>query len=126
MPASARHRTEVTSQMKSKFKGPSSEAWPKWSKRIVLGALFLVFSSPCWAQAPGFAESLAQPATLDSYGGDAVNPCVGKATGYFFTEQDPQDHNWWFCDPAGNHFYLNGVEVVGAGDATGYGPIMTA
>lgn len=63
-------------------------------------------------------------ATLDIYGGDTGQPCLGAATGYFYVEQDSQDSRWWFCDPAGNHFYLNGVQVVAGSDAYGYGTIM--
>lgn len=69
--------------------------------------------------------SAHQSATLDIYGGDAAAPCSGGATAYFEVQKDSQDHRWWFCDPAGNHFYLNAVEVVNGSDANGYGNIMS-
>jgi hypothetical protein len=62
---------------------------------------------------------------LDIYGGDINHACPGGATGYFYTYHDTASQHWWFCDPAGNRFFMLAVEVVGSDDAAGYGRVMT-
>ncbi|HEV2178534.1 MAG TPA: hypothetical protein VGW33_15215 [Terriglobia bacterium] len=65
-------------------------------------------------------------AQLDQYGGDTADPCSGGATGYFYTAKDAVSQHWWFCDPAGNRFFMLGVEVVDYADASGYAKVMTS
>lgn len=65
-------------------------------------------------------------ASLDIYGGDASSPCSTGGTAYFYAAKDAQDQRWWFCDPAGNRFFMNSVEVVDGSEASGYGTVMTS
>lgn len=61
---------------------------------------------------------------LDAYGGDANHPCSSGATGYFYVRQDSSDKRWWFCDPAGNRFFMLAVQVVDESDAAGYPEVL--
>lgn len=63
-------------------------------------------------------------AGLDAYGGDVNHPCNSGATGYFYIHQDSSDKRWWFCDPAGNRFFMLAVQVVDETDAAGYPQVL--
>ncbi|HEV2488864.1 MAG TPA: Ig domain-containing protein [Candidatus Acidoferrales bacterium] len=67
-----------------------------------------------------------QGASSDQYGGDMNHPCPSAATGFFYTYQDTADKHWWFCDPAGNRFFMLAVQVVDEVDATGYSKVLTS
>ena len=56
----------------------------------------------------GFA-SPGQSQTLDRYGGRTDLKCT-HATGWFHTEEIGS--RWWLCTPAGNAFFMQGVEQV--------------
>jgi hypothetical protein len=63
---------------------------------------------------------------LDEYGGDASHTCPDGVTGYFYTYKDAASQHWWFCDPAGNRFYMLSVQVVGESDARDYSQVLTS
>jgi hypothetical protein len=59
--------------------------------------------------------------TLDQYGGDAGHSCVGimkngtaipGATGFFYLYKDTNLKHWMFCDPSGNRFFYECVQVI--------------
>jgi hypothetical protein len=64
-----------------------------------------LFGVPCWSQA------------LDSYGGLKSLKCQ-TATGYFHVEK--LGSRWWFCTPAGNAFFMEGVYAVASGVDASY------
>jgi hypothetical protein len=67
------------------------------------------------------------PSALDQYGGDANHACAGTmkdsspirgATGFFYLYKDTNLKRWMFCDPAGNRFWMLGVQVAGSMTST--------
>lgn len=84
-------------------------------KSLFIGILFLL-AAPCWAQ------------SLDSYYGDSTHVCVGVyglntaghtpgtvipgATGYFYLYKDTNLRRWMFCDPLGNRYFYQAVQVI--------------
>ena len=59
--------------------------------------------------------------SLDQFGGDSSHRCVGTlkngaavpgSTGFFYLYKDTTAKHWFFCDPAGNRFWMLGVQVV--------------
>jgi hypothetical protein len=64
-----------------------------------------LFGVPCWSQA------------LDPYGGLKSLKCQ-TATGYFHVEK--LGSRWWFCTPAGNAFFMEGVYAVASGVDASY------
>jgi hypothetical protein len=61
---------------------------------------------------------------LDQYGGDASHACAGTlkngnlipgVTGFFYVYKDTAAKHWMWCDPAGNRFWMTGVQVVDYG-----------
>lgn len=74
--------------------------------------------------------STSTPSVLDQYGGDAKHPCAGVsknggaipgATGFFYLYKDTNLKRWMFCDPLGNRFYMQDVQLIdGVYDGGGY------
>jgi hypothetical protein len=56
-------------------------------------------------------------AVLDQYGGREDIRCA-NATGYFHVEKI--QNQWWFCTPAGNAFFMEGVYTVDYSIDSGY------
>ena len=80
-------------------------------------------SSPQATASRPLSVTVAQnPASsLDQFGGDSSHPCVGTlkngvavpgSTGFFYLYKDTTAKHWFFCDPAGNRFWMLGVQVV--------------
>jgi hypothetical protein len=61
-------------------------------------------------------------AALDQYGGREDVKCA-NTTGYFHVEKI--QNQWWFCTPAGNGFFMQGIYVVSSTDS-GYSAAVTA
>ena len=62
-------------------------------------------------------------ASFDPYGGWQQSTCNAGSTGHWYTEK--ANSRWWFCTPAGNHFFFEGVGAwVVPGDSSGikWGP----
>jgi hypothetical protein len=58
---------------------------------------------------------------LDNFGGDSNHACAGVLgtgtpisgpTGYFYLYKDTTAKHWFFCDPAGNRFWMLSVQAV--------------
>ena len=67
-------------------------------------AFFIVLLPFLFSMAPN-----CRAQTLDQYGGRTDLKCA-NATGWFHTEKI--GNRWWLCTPAGNAFFMQGVEQV--------------
>lgn len=63
---------------------------------------------------------------LDVYGGQTQYRCSAAPPSHFYFYKDAASQHWWMCDPAGNRFFMLGVEVVNESDALGYPKVLQA
>jgi hypothetical protein len=75
----------------------------------ILFAILFFLPVTIWAQ------------TLDIYGGDSLHACVGvlkngspipAPTGFFYLYKDTNIKHWMFCDPLGNRYFHNAVQLI--------------
>lgn len=108
--------------------------WRLWAGGLTFCGAILALAAafgPVGVAARAKAGSSAVPQssgtpTLDQYGGQTQYRCSSGAPSHFYLYKDAASQHWWMCDPAGNRFFMLGVEVVDESDAAGYGKILQA
>jgi hypothetical protein len=79
---------------------------------------------PLQTASQAFSVTASAASSLDQYGGDASHACAGTmkngnpipgATGFFYLYKDTNLKHWMFCDPLGNRFFLQDVQVIDSG-----------
>jgi hypothetical protein len=77
--------------------------------------------APPQSASQAFSVAVTVSSALDQYGGDAKHACAGTmptgstipgATGFFYLYKDTNAKRWFFCDPLGNRFFMQSVQVI--------------
>ena len=75
-------------------------------------------SSPNHTAAAALSISVVPETPHDQYGGLITKPCAGGVQTTFYTEKI--NNHWWFCTPAGNAFWMQGIFNIATDDTTDF------